>query len=330
MGINPSTTVEQGSIPSVIYANHPLDKSTASIRLLQFLPSVNGMVSCNFQTFNLDDCPFYIALSYTWGERSPTSEIFLDGVSFSVRENLSNALRAILHRISTGELEVSLLLWVDDLCINQEDRQERSHQVNLMSCIYANAELVLIWLGEEAEDSHLVMEFLENIPDDPPHQRDEKTLLDFLNEQLSGQRVFNAILAFCNRSYWKRLWIQQEIVLASTILVLCGSTSYSREKIERLTSLRHKCREIESLSLSPAVWTMCRIEDWNNQEANANTLDNLLYLWPSIVSTECIDPLDRVFGLLGIVSQSPRGRLGIEVNYEKTRQKYTVMLGSTW
>jgi hypothetical protein len=45
--------------------------------------------------------------------------------------------------------------------------------------------LVLIWLGEEAEDSHLVMDFLENVPDDQPHQKEEKTLSDFLNEQLS-------------------------------------------------------------------------------------------------------------------------------------------------
>jgi hypothetical protein len=134
MSTNPSATVEQGNISSIIHANHPLDKSTASIRLLRFLPSVKDTIACSFQTFNLDDGPSYTALSYTWGEPSPTSDILLDGVSFSVRENLSDAHRAILNRTSTGELEVSFL-WVDALCFNQQDQQERSHQVNLMSRI---------------------------------------------------------------------------------------------------------------------------------------------------------------------------------------------------
>lgn len=293
--------VVQGDIPS-IHTNHPLNKTTAEIRLLQFLRPRKGTISLRFQTYELDKCPPYTALSYAWGEEHPTIDIFVDGTSSTVRENLGLALHRIQEKVTAGKFDKPFLLWVDALCINQEDLVERSHQVNMMGQIYSRAKLVVVWLGKEDEDSHIAMGFIGGI-------------LTWTDSSPGGnQRLFNALNAFFRRPYWNRLWIQQEIVLARKFVVLCGAFSRTGEDVLRLTLLDYRYNG------TPAISTLRRIKAWYREERN-RTLDNLLLKWNDIDQTNCSDPRDRVFGLLGIVEQSERGRLGLEADYGKNAEE---------
>jgi len=89
---------------------------------------------------NLGDCPDYEALSYTWGSSGTDIHIELDGQDSSIRPNLAYALAALRR----SEPRV---LWVDALCINQNNIHERNHQVEQMGEIYRQARRVLAWLG---------------------------------------------------------------------------------------------------------------------------------------------------------------------------------------
>ncbi|KAE9379583.1 heterokaryon incompatibility, partial [Stipitochalara longipes BDJ] len=145
-------------------------------------------LQCRLVTSNID--ADYEALSYTWGKPDSFDlKIWVNDCHFSVRQNLHCALKALR---STGDR----YLWIDTLCINQDDSHEKGHQVGMMDLIYEKAKQVLVWLGKKNplgfdEWGHLRPYFRRKWT---PHW---KQLAD----------LFAA-------AYWRRLWIVQEVGLA--------------------------------------------------------------------------------------------------------------------
>ncbi|KAK4169730.1 hypothetical protein QBC43DRAFT_198160 [Cladorrhinum sp. PSN259] len=129
-----------------------LDSSSSQTRLLRLFPQTLSDelwhqctdIECSFETVALESAPPYEALSYAWGNEDPTVEILIDGRRFLIRPNLAYALAAL----RTTEPR---LLWVDALCINQDNVHERNHQVRLMGDIYRRATTVLVWLGRPSQ-----------------------------------------------------------------------------------------------------------------------------------------------------------------------------------
>lgn len=122
-------------------------------------------LECTFETVHLASAPPYEALSYTWGEEAASVRILLNGEEFMVRPNLAYALAAL--RISEP-----CVLWVDALCINQQDTTERNHQVGMMGGIFRRAERVLVWLGRPSSgwDSSVAgaLEMAKRLGENPP------------------------------------------------------------------------------------------------------------------------------------------------------------------
>jgi Heterokaryon incompatibility protein (HET) len=113
------------------------------IRLLKLRPgSWNDDICCELEVTSLDEQPEYEALSYAWDDKPNSRRISLDNQPFSICTTLESAFRRLRHS------ECLRILWVDSLCINQEDVEERSAQVSLMRDIYTDSQRVLIWLGE--------------------------------------------------------------------------------------------------------------------------------------------------------------------------------------
>ncbi|PMD13238.1 HET-domain-containing protein, partial [Hyaloscypha hepaticicola] len=118
------------------------------IRLLRLLPrrnlsDPNELIRCELSPAQLNDANTrYTAISYMWGTRDADRVIELDRASFSVTENLWACLRKFRNLIP-GETSLSYI-WVDAICINQEDPDERSSQVSQMGAIYAEAQKVVI------------------------------------------------------------------------------------------------------------------------------------------------------------------------------------------
>ncbi|OCK81951.1 HET-domain-containing protein, partial [Lepidopterella palustris CBS 459.81] len=116
-----------------------------NIRVVYIEPALaaSDPISCSLEIVHLDakPPPCYEALSYVWGSPRGTIPISCDGKSLLVTPNLLEALRRIRH------FRYTRLLWVDAICINQDDPMERSVQVQAMRDIYAKAANVIIWLG---------------------------------------------------------------------------------------------------------------------------------------------------------------------------------------
>jgi len=131
----------------------PLDKTTAEIRLLKLLPgnSPDEALHCTLYKTSLKDIKHeYYALSYVWGDARITENIIVNGQSVAATTNLVSFLRHLAVWLQDSPIEY---LWVDAVCINQADIQERNHQVTLMASIYKTASRTLSWLGLPTKDS---------------------------------------------------------------------------------------------------------------------------------------------------------------------------------
>ncbi|KAI3319430.1 heterokaryon incompatibility protein-domain-containing protein [Xylariaceae sp. AK1471] len=134
-----------------------LDPSKKQIRLLKLISGEwDEQVRCELYVVSLDDQIKYEALSYVWGSPRDLVGIDVNGSLFSATQNLHAALRRLREQIrdsahaeSNGD---SRVLWVDAVCINQQDAQEKRHQVELMGDIYSRTTRGLLWLGEEPDE----------------------------------------------------------------------------------------------------------------------------------------------------------------------------------
>jgi hypothetical protein len=145
------------------YSYIPLNKSAHTIRLLTLLPGHFGEdihVRLSIQTLTQKYTPSYEALSYAWGIAEDPTNIYVSEAKdyvLSVTKNLACALDHLRLK------DTSRTLWIDAICVDQENLEERGHQVGRMADIYRWAERVIVWIGPEQDDSSLAMDMLRNL-----------------------------------------------------------------------------------------------------------------------------------------------------------------------
>ena len=235
------------------YPYKPLSHELPEIRLLQVQQSRSktAPVCCSLNTVSLSDNPNYFALSYVWGEPNFDEQIFIDGTATAVTKALLEPLRNIRDVFGT------VLLWVDALCINQQDTNEKNQQVQLMKEIYSNAATVISWLGRKERAFDEAFDLLQRILDASSKygpdefdaalkletQKPDSRLVFFSGTAKDRMRMLSwdarcwligkrAIIAdawaliaeiFIHPRYWTRVWIFQECVLASNLIVMAGN-----------------------------------------------------------------------------------------------------------
>lgn len=234
-------------------------------------------IRCSLVHVRLDANPHYDALSYVWGSEQDTDIVYVNRSSHLVGKNLFLALQHLRLESETR------FLWIDALCINQLDDGERGHQVAQMGVIYSHAAVVRIWLG---------------LPD----QSTEATFLTIAHiyhgEQLSLQfdrDTRSQFISLCSRPYWTRLWVIQEVVLASKLEIHCGSLKFPWETLAAVFIENPAAfDEIRDSSLTK----LCRQRLAAGSKAYAQrTRLSLLFLMEIHSQARCADVRDKIYGL---------------------------------
>ena len=128
-----------------VYQYVPLPDNQ-SIRIFILYPGVeDAPVIGSLQFVNIDRAGSYEPVSYAWGDSMRTHSVMCSGAELILTTSLHDALRRF--RLPDRPRR----LWVDQLCINQDDVHERSQQVQFMNAIYRNASHVLVWLGQDSD-----------------------------------------------------------------------------------------------------------------------------------------------------------------------------------
>ncbi|KAK4170826.1 heterokaryon incompatibility protein-domain-containing protein [Triangularia setosa] len=213
----------------------PLSTERREIRLLDLEPSFdqNGPLELRIHSTTLDEVSEYTCLSYVWGEPGPTKAIRLNEQQFLVRQNLFTALLYLRLPDKTRRL------WIDAVCINQNDIRERENQVSIMQHIYQKATDVIAWTGEadHPRDKKGVA-FLEEIKLQTGYTQlgfpvgmmsDKADLTPGTLGWLKSVTPFGFVnspwldlLAILERPWFSRIWIVQEVVMGKTVTVWCG------------------------------------------------------------------------------------------------------------
>lgn len=358
---------------SSMFKHAPLDLISQRIRLLRMKPCPKsvGFIECELEDFCLQDCPAYTALSYTWGSPTQQLPILLDGKQFLVRKNLWDFLYTTARVLGNYEIGNQKYLvswiWIDALCIDQGNELERNHQVGIMAPIFQAARAVLVWLGEPSPESEVAIEFIlsdnkpktvsqyfpphffETLRDGDRHKRGAKLkrLLDG-SDHKEGllEAVFRVLADFFARTYWSRLWILQEVMLAKKLEVMCG---YNRVKWESLSTTM---RWVDDLVAAGSVSEIrgaftdqaddvadLRLRTLNYPDAKHIIPPNVRAIlrraelasrqstnsWAPLSSgdfadSKCENILDRIYGLLGLLPKDAN----IAVDYSKSAEELMI------
>ena len=279
----------------------PLLPSSLEIRLLilQATNQNDDDVVCHLETVNLIDNPEYEALSYVWGKSQGGDGILINGHRQTVTVNLKEALWCLRPQYGTRRI------WVDAVCINQQDLKERASQVVIMGKIYSKATRAVVWLGKSQGSLVEDVKFF-SADKDAHHTEAPWDLLGCTEEG----------------TWWDRVWTLQESVLSRDLLFHIGLDSFSfielrdyiTSLIEHLHSLNACCYkkvyrsglDSRAKTIYSALWLrpINGVADLINQRAKQDDYDLL-----SLVSEHChrgaTDPRDKIFAFVGMVNDVP-------------------------
>ncbi|EEU39837.1 uncharacterized protein NECHADRAFT_79724 [Fusarium vanettenii 77-13-4] len=276
-----------------------LNLKARQIRLLELRPTKNPKdLTLSFLCMELRNCPSYTALSYTWGDEEATRNISIEGGgAINIRENLWS-----FFSLQGSLISGSTFFWIDAVCINQSNVHERNHQVSMMKEIYVNASKVFIWLGPEGDNSDLAMDFIATKGRRGLRRRGPGF------HPIWPRHVGKALNDLCERAYWRRMWIIQEIVHADSITVWCGTKSFRWHVFESLyLTLKtleetswfphhpHAIRVLQSSAFT-MVWQRAH---WRHPETPSPRLQVLIDIFRD---WQCTDIRDKVFALVSMAS----------------------------
>jgi hypothetical protein len=287
------------------------------IRLLRLEPGV-GAAHVKFSLFHarLGKSPTYDAVSYMWGHdggpgKTKTALSAIGGPrAIQVQENLGNALKHLRLK------DKARTLWVDAICVDQANDDERGHQIAQMGKIYSQATTVRVWLGMPDELSRKAFQFLGN-----------PRMLRKLKNGIIEVDGWEAVASLCRRKYWERLWIIQEVVLAAQIDIHCGDEVLPwerfsdaffalEEKIQLFTNVRNPFRAgaiIASVVDSAAmkIFRQRRAHTESGPDTEPTSLLSLLWVHKN---AKCMRTQDKIFGMLSFAPECCR--LCIPVDYK--------------
>ncbi|KAF5720982.1 het-6-heterokaryon incompatibility [Fusarium mundagurra] len=223
--------------PFPLFPYQPLKSD--ELRLLHVEPGDTDLIRVELRTVKSRTSQRFWALSYVWGARENPATILLNDQPFSITRNLYNALYQYRRHAFDGYDSDKVMLWVDAICINQNDQVERSIQVPRMSEIYGQCERVLAWLGpvDSDEESHVcrLSERLKHFQSPADSVSEDLSEDDRIKAFMSSGRsdetaatevksVRKALRSIGHRPWFRRIWILQEAVLAKKQpTLLCGA-----------------------------------------------------------------------------------------------------------
>ena len=299
------------------YVYRPLDDG--DVRLIELHPGTGrDPVNCNILHVSLKDNPTYEALSYCWGDPTREFEISCNSAQLNVTNNLLLALSYLRYT------DRPRTLWVDAICINQDNIDERNVQVRLMRDIFHRSQCTVVWLGEEAQNSaaaiHLVRSLArtsqkspKNGPKCPAWYHGVDNLPPLYSE------TWRALSTLLRRPWFYRAWIVQEVAVSKDTEVRCGEDSISWRELHNAVAY---LLDVGIFFMFPedTTYQMLMIAGTQQQFAKG-VKPRLLSLLLRNRSFSATDPRDMVFTLFALADSSDVKSLGVEPNYHLTTEQ---------
>ncbi|KAK7740500.1 hypothetical protein SLS53_005343 [Cytospora paraplurivora] len=219
--------------------------------------------------------------------------------------------------------------WIDSICINQDDIDERQSQVKLMGQIYRQAAKTLVWLAEATEDTDQAIEFLAELARRRPDlRRDVKKYGKSMPRALEGHNGWKSLERLLSLPWWRRVWTLQEFVLARDLRFYCGTKSICRRDFRRGTMAVELCspldKHIESRVWHTA-WNRRRLMQWYEDDQRKENM-SLVSLMAFCGDYQATDPRDRIWALYGLLREEDRQMMGYPTYGSDVKSLYTSLV----
>ncbi|KAK0103167.1 hypothetical protein ONS95_014965 [Cadophora gregata] len=289
----------------------------------------------------------YVTLSYSWGLGIQDHRVIIDGQFVAVTESLYLAMQTIRQ----GGLHVKspthpkFRLWVDAICIDQQNASEQGREVRRMKMIYGDSIGGFVHLGSASDDSDLAMNSINSIAQSLRTGYDcSKWLVDISSEAETSWATpsIKAIMKLLSRRYWSRMWIIQELAMGQDQMVLCGdscSTLIDIRQILRLFVLNLEqvvaiigyedyIENTDSFQCALALlWWIGRVRELVTQSNDSGRVNYRDLRSPVLGLTQyasATDPRDKIYGMMGILPGALASKIDKKsMNYElSTREVF--------
>lgn len=265
----------------------------------------------------------YDALSYTWGDGNRDKKVFCNGKRLAVTKTLWEALNRFRHPVDV------VTLWVDWICVCQERIRERNAQVKMMGDIFKSARKVIVWLGDDYDDSRAGMQLakqLLHIALYQPVSGLSPADLETHGLPRRGHKRWKALALILRRPWFWRTWVVQEVALNPNVELVLGSLSFTWNELELIVSLlegklpeawhldqavtalelpfsrinrirlRHQSRITSNMHPANAISADLEPSQTSDYENEPDILD-LLFMSRHLGAS---DPRDKIYALLGL------------------------------
>jgi hypothetical protein len=330
------------NIPPFQYGS--LDDDHIRLLKLKRRSLFSGVIEAELESRPLHEAGFqFEALSYTWGAKEdPKSLILVNGHPFYVGPNLHSMLHA--RSMIFGER----LVWVDAICINQYDEDEKAVQLNLMGDIYQKSKRTISWLGDSF-DTPLAVKMIREIVErwEMFDQSPDEVFATYLWKTRHPE--WRALSRLVRNRYFSRLWVFQEIMLGNDFQFYVGGHYLSFDYMNKaLSALGRGGENTENLLRGrllfyPGAGGLQLGDEGNPHAENPGPLTGIWQYWSlvclrrsygadytlslgyllskSAASLNASDARDKVCGMLGVADGPAAAEMRNKVKHKKSLEE---------
>ncbi|KAJ4286489.1 hypothetical protein N0V90_013189 [Kalmusia sp. IMI 367209] len=253
----------------------------------------------------------YIALSYVWGDSTQFRDLILNGHKFRVTAKLYEILTQL--QLSSDLRESGLYIWVDAICINQNDLKERASQVKMMTTIFSQALSVIAWVGNPANDVALEVSVVKAFLDSVHHIAEEDMQATLVPDQVIAHSFWVVLSHMMAESFWNRLWILQEMAVPPSLRFWYGTHSFTFQDLRKMHQLFRRGglgqkllygslpKRAELNTMDHALYRLRQVRSPDG--TSSKTLDDMCHLVNLATESLASDSRDKVYGILSLLPQ---------------------------
>jgi hypothetical protein len=295
------------------------------------MKSVNGTIELETHRYKLTEKLDFDAISYVWGTAAASVTITCNGRSLMITPTALEMLQ-YLHRYQMNTMNRKI--WIDAICINQEDQEEKSTQIPLMRDIYSRAAAVIVWMGTSTPETDVFFAEFHDV-----RKRSSGWIALYtenpdcrgpVKEELpcDGEAFWGGLHQLFDNEWFRRLWTYQEIILSSTATILCGPSWADADEFlkfveegNRISNYILRTSRMKLSANKTAAINTCITIDHHRKHKPVYRLagpiqtHNVAATLHRLRSRHVKEPVDRVWALVGLLKNDLRDSLASSVDY---------------
>ena len=303
------------------------------MRLFRMFQRTETHIWAVMETFKRASCPPYEAVSYCWGSGKRDIPMVIGDIIIPITAHLARSLSCMYTVLQPR------WLWIDQICIEQADLEEKAEQVACMFQTFGNATRVIVWLGSSNEH---IDNFTKDLPgiysritDSRNRTVKEADTPEFLNSVYlhSNEPLMQGLYQICQKQWFRRLWIVQEMVLAKQLLLLCGKNVVDWSQLCAVAVYTVTLEVSLSRSGLPTIpLRLCDLHQMrmNSERLNQTGISKSEFAYHAsklvdlVFRQDCTEPADRVYSVIGLLPDDIRKTLVVQYGDQARDHKWIV------